>query len=342
MTGHETPKQASPSATHWFAASRSATRVAMSLLLAASLPLVGCATTPPPEPAAPPPSAAPAAPPGVMQTVVTRVDAKASPEVFASLPELPRPSPNALVEQDVGITKFRVTYSSPGVKGRVIWGDLVPYGELWRAGANAPTKLIADRDFTFAGVAVPAGSYSLMTIPKQGTWTVILNQDPKNQGTVARDPALDVAVVELAPVQAPPRERLAFEFYDTTDEQTQLVLDWAGLRLAMPIAVDTKQHVAASVEATLENAWRPLFNAGRHAFTSGDDARAVQLLQQSLQVRETWWSHWWLAQTFAKQNQLQLARQHAERALALGEGDDVFQRAFAADVKKALEGWPAS
>jgi hypothetical protein len=319
------------------------------LVLALAL-TAGCASSAPPPAQSPapaptlqtPPAQPTQAVPTVVQTVVTRVDPTPNADMISSLPQLPRPSPNAEVAQDVGITQVRVTYSSPGVKGRTIWGELVPYGELWRTGANAPTKLIVNRDFTFAGVAVPAGSYSLMTIPKQGAWTVILNQDPTNQGAFARDTKQDVAVVELTPVQAPVRERLAFAFEGTTDNQTALVLDWAGVRLAMPIGVNTDAHVAASISSTLEAAWRPLFNAGRYAFSSGDNVRAIQLLNQSLSVRETWWSHWWLAQVYAKQNQVPQARQHAQKAMELGEGDEIFQRAFAADVKKAMEGWPQS
>ena len=89
--------------------------------------------------------------------------------------ELPQPSPAARVEQQVGVTKFSVAYSSPGVKGRQVWGQLVPYDELWRTGANAATTLEASRDFSFGGKQVPAGSYALYTIPTKSTWTVILN-----------------------------------------------------------------------------------------------------------------------------------------------------------------------
>src|SRR6185503_12045359 len=89
--------------------------------------------------------------------------------------ETPAPSVKAKVEQRVGITDFAVDYSSPGVKGRPIWGTLVPYNEMWRTGANAATKLTASKDFTFGDVKVPAGTYALLTIPTSGSWTVILN-----------------------------------------------------------------------------------------------------------------------------------------------------------------------
>lgn len=283
-----------------------------------------------------------AVPAQVVQTIVTRVEAKPDSKSLSSLPELPRPSPNATVTQDVGISQVRVEYSSPGVKGRTVWGALVPYGKLWRTGANSPTKLVVDHDFTFGGVPVPAGSYSLMTLPAPAKWTFILNPDPTNQGAFGHDPKLDVALIEVSPSAAPPRERLAFMFDGTTEDRTELVLNWAGLRVAVPITVDTKKHVAESVASTVENAWRPLFNAGRHAFASGDNAGALDLLNRSVAVSGTWWNHWWIAQVLAKQNQHALARTHAQKALELGEKDDVFQRAFAEDVKKAMASWPAS
>src|SRR4051812_31675087 len=79
--------------------------------------------------------------------------------------ETPSPSPKARVEQRVGVTDVAIDYSSPGVKARKIWGELVPYDKVWRAGANAPTKLTVSRDFTFGGAAVKAGSYSVFMTP---------------------------------------------------------------------------------------------------------------------------------------------------------------------------------
>src|SRR5258707_1135501 len=91
--------------------------------------------------------------------------------------ELPAPSPKARVEQRVGITDLSIDYSSPGVKGRKIWGEVVPYDKVWRAGANAPTKLTVSRNFSFGGAAVPAGSYAVFVTPGKKTWEVALNTD---------------------------------------------------------------------------------------------------------------------------------------------------------------------
>src|SRR5262245_62823866 len=91
--------------------------------------------------------------------------------------ETPAPSPKARVEQRVGVTDVSIDYSSPGVKGRKIWGEVVPYDKTWRAGANAPTKLTASRDFKIAGTVLKAGSYSVFITPSKTGWTVAFNTD---------------------------------------------------------------------------------------------------------------------------------------------------------------------
>ncbi len=308
----------------------------------------GCAPRPcpPPPPAAATPTVGAPQPPSVMVPIVNVAsgtsNAAADPAVMNRLPELPRPSPDAELKQRVGITTMHVTYSSPAAKGRTIWGKLVPYGKPWRTGANAPTKVHVNRAFTFGGKDVPAGKYSLITIPGDKKWAVILNKDPENQGAFEHDPKHDVARVEVTAVAAPARERLAFLFENTTDVATDLVLEWAGLRVAVPMTVKTAEHIDASIAATMKTAWRPLFNAGRHHYDKGELPAALSFFDKSVAIHETWWNHWWAAQTLAKQNQHAKARVHAEKAMELGKDDRIFKRAFLQRVKKALAAWPQS
>ena len=269
-------------------------------------------------------------------------DPSASPEVMRQLPALPQPSPRAEVLQRVGITDIRVAYSSPAAKGRKIWGELVPFGERWRTGANAPTRVTFEHEVTVGGQKVPAGSYSLMTVPTEKSFTVIFNKDVKNEGVYAYDESQNVASFEVPVSDAPPRERLVFVFEDTTDEATKLVLDWAGKRVAIPIAIDTKAHVKASIDATMANAWRPLFNAGRYAVEQKDLEGALALFEKSIAIQATWWNHWWAATTLQKLGKNAEARAHAEKAKELGKDDAVYKRAFAEQVDKALAEWPQS
>jgi hypothetical protein len=255
-------------------------------------------------------------------------------------PELPAPSPKARVEQTVGVTQLSVDYSSPGVKGRTIWGGLVPYDKPWRTGANAATKLTSNKDFTFAGKAVPAGSYALYTIPTKASWTVILNSSSENWGTNGYDPKKDVARVTLKPEAIPSRERLTFIFSNTTDDGTRLDLEWEKVRLSIPIQVDTKKLVLANIESALGGAWRPHFASARWLLeNNGDLDQAMGYVDTSIAVKPTWWNNWIKAQILAKKGQAAAAVASAQKAQELGKGDQVYEGFFKEEVAKAITGW---
>jgi len=255
-------------------------------------------------------------------------------------PELPQASPKARVEQQVGLTELAVAYNSPGVKGRAVWGELVPYDELWRTGANAATMLEASRDFTFAGTKVPAGTYALYTIPGKATWTVILNKNPGANGTRGYDEKNDVARVAVTPTTIPARERLAFLFADTTDDATRLDLEWDTLRVSVPVTVDTKAQAMANIDKAVGDAWRPHFASARYLLDSGGNLdQASGYIETSIAIKPTWWNSWVKAQILAKQGKRSEAVVAAEEAQKLGTGDEIFEGFFKAPVAKAIADW---
>lgn len=255
-------------------------------------------------------------------------------------PELPQPSPKARVEQRVGLTDFAVDYSSPGVKGRKIWGGLVPYDQLWRTGANASTTLKASRDFTFGGTAVPAGTYSVFTIPGKKMWTVILNSSLTIAVTRGYDEKNDVARISVKPESAPFRERLAFLFSDTTDDTTRLDLEWEKLRVSVPITVDTTAQSRANIDKALADAWRPHFASARWLLdTNGDLTQALGYIDTSIAIKSTWWNQWVKAQILAKLGRTAEAVAAAEQAQSLGSGDQVYDSFFKDEVAKAIAEW---
>ena len=255
-------------------------------------------------------------------------------------PELPAASPKARAEQRVGLTDFAVEYSSPGVKGRKIWGGLVPYDKLWRTGANRSTKFEASNDFTFAGNKVPAGTYSLFTIPGKSEWTVVLNSVADLPGTRGYDEAKDVARAKLQPTSSPARERMTFIFSDATNDTARLDLEWAELRLSIPIGVDTASQVEASIEDALGSAWRPHFASARWLLDNdGDLDRALEYINTSETIKATWWNTWVKAQILAKQGRSPEAVASAMQAQQLGKGDDIFEGFFAERVAKSIADW---
>lgn len=263
-----------------------------------------------------------------------------TPSASAQGLELPAPSPKARVEQRVGLTDFAVDYSSPAAKKRKIWGDLVPYDQPWRTGANAATKLVASKDFTLGGKPVKAGSYALYTIPGKKSWTVILNTSTENWGTNGYDATKDVLRVELAPVAIPHRERMTFIFSDTTDDGARLDLEWEKVRLSMPLGVATKAQVSANIDKSLDDAWRPHFQAARyHLDNDGDVDKALAWIATSISVKPTWWNNWIHAQLLAKKGDVPGAIAAGDKAQGLGKGDRTYETFFKADVEKTVAEW---
>lgn len=255
----------------------------------------------------------------------------------APLP-LPALSPHASVTQTVGVTDITVDYSSPGRKERVIFGGLVPWSRLWRTGANAATKLTVSRDVTVAGTAVKAGTYSIFTIPNEASWTVILNTNP-GATTDSYDPKLDALRFEAKPTQVPRRERMAFIFSDMTDDGVRLDLEWEDTRVSLPIAVATAALAKADIDGYVAGAWRPLAGAARYTAASLKDApRAMQLIDASIAVQETWYNVWIKAGFLAETKDKKGAYKLAQRALELGRNDKGFF--FKDQVEKALKEWP--
>lgn len=255
-------------------------------------------------------------------------------------PELPQPSPKARVEQRVGLTDFSVDYSSPGVKARPIWGQLVAFDRPWRTGANAATKLTANREFKFGGKTVPAGTYALYTVPGKTQWSVALSSSTDAWGNDGFDPKKDVARIVVKPQAIRGRERLTFLFTSTTDTSASLDLEWEKVRVSIPLEVDTKSQVAANIEKSIDDAWLPHFASARYLLNNGGDMdKALGYVDQSIAIKPTWWNHWVRAQILDKKGRGPDAVATAEKAIQLGAGDRAFEAFFKADITSSLAGW---
>lgn len=159
---------------------------------------------------------------------------------------VPWDSPACTVSQTIGITDVTVTTSRPGVKGRTIWGDVVPWNEVWRAGANMNTTVSFGDEVKVEGKTLPAGKYGLHMIPRRdGNWTVIFNTDSAAWGSYRYDEKRDALRVDVKPVEAPFTEWLAFEFTDLAADHATLQLRWEKLAVPVKLGVDTDSLVVA-------------------------------------------------------------------------------------------------
>lgn len=259
--------------------------------------------------------------------------------VLAQQLDLPRPSPLAKVSQVVGLTDVSLEYSSPAVKGRKVFGTVVPLGQLWRTGANAATKITFSKDVQVADKPVPAGTYSLFSIPAQDSWTIILNKNANQGGTGQYKQDLDVLRFQVKPTTIPSRERLTFVFANTTESVTSLDLEWDTVRVSIPIKANTETQVAANIKGLEEGSWRPYNSAARYLLENKKDYdQALKLVERSLSLREDWFNVWTKAQLLAAQGKAAAACPLAKKAQALGSPnpDGFF---YSDDVKKALVEW---
>jgi hypothetical protein len=167
-----------------------------------------------------------------------------------ALVEMPPRKPRASVSQDVGLTRIRVDYRSPAVRGRDLWGATVPYGSLWRTGEDPGATISFSRDVVLGGKAVPAGTYALIAIPAPDAWTFVLNRNAALAETsLAYQPETEWTRVEATARTGEKVERLRFAFATFTNDQAELELAWGTRRLSIPVKVDTEAQILSDIDA---------------------------------------------------------------------------------------------
>lgn len=254
---------------------------------------------------------------------------------------LPRPSPNAVVTQTVGVTPVTVSYSRPAVRGRTVFGDLVPYGDVWRTGANEATTITIGDDLQVEGQPLPAGTYALFTIPGEDEWTVIFNDQAAQWGAFNRDAARDVLSVTVPAETAPHEERLAFSFDAVGDDEATLALRWAETRVPITLSVDTDAVVAARGEAAAAGSddWRvPFTYASYLADNAAYRAPVLAWLEQSASLQPTFENHALLARLHAEEGRYADAVTLGEEAVALAEAQERAPRGLDA-FRDELAAW---
>ncbi len=199
----------------------------------------------------------------------------------------PRASPNALVRQQVGATDVAVRYGRPAVRGREVFGGLVPHGEVWRTGANEATTITFSDDVTVAGQPLEAGTYALFTIPGPEQWTVIFNEEAEQWGAFSYDEGADVLRVEATPQPAPMQEQMAFRFEEVTNSTAALVLHWEETAVPVPLAVDTEEVLRRQAGAIEGTSYDDLARKARLLAAAGDFAAAAEAGRQAVEQAET-------------------------------------------------------
>lgn len=253
---------------------------------------------------------------------------------------LPQPSPKASVMQAVGLTDITIDYSSPGVKNRTIWGDVVPFDKIWRTGANSATKITFSKDVKIGGTAVPKGSYSIFTIPGKTSWTFILNKN-ETASTDEYKQDQDLLRLNVTPEACPMRERMAFSISDFNDDNAKINLEWEKVRITVPVTIGTSEQAMANIKNSTEGTWRVYNSAARYMMDTKKDYDAgLKYVDQSLQLGNEWYNNWTKAQLLAAKNNYKEALGYATKAKELGDKnpEGFF---FKTQVEKAITDWQA-
>ena len=285
-------------------------------------------------------------------------------------PFVPRPSQKASVKQTIGVTDLTINYSRPGVKGRRIWGDplstqtaqgeatldnqnirpkdaaIVPWGHAWRTGANEATQFVVTDDVFINGQKLPAGSYSLHTIPTKDEWTIIFNSEANQWGSFNYDAAKDTLRVKVKPEWVSEnKEWLEYWIDPITDNTAQVNIRWEKVRV--PFTVEVKDVTAlalgkarAAVAAAKPDDWTTPYQAASFALSipdKADQAEATRWLEQSIKTKETYQNLSAKARMLAAQGKTEEAIAVGEKALTLGKA----AKANTSGLEKSLGEWKA-
>ena len=251
-----------------------------------------------------------------------------------TIPRVPRVSPGAEARQIVGLSEITITYHRPGVKGRPIWGGLLPYDQVWRAGANEPTMISFSDPVTVDGHALKAGTYRFLVIPSQGPWTLIFNAELENSGSMY-DSTYDVVKLQVTPEAGPHEEWMSFAFTDLTSRSTRVVLAWEKIRVGFTATFDTMEKLSSSL-----GDWRTLNQAARYAITeAGDQEKALEWIDRSLAIERTSTNTRTKAEILAARGNFAEAVQLGEESIALSRARN--PNADIAAVEAMIAEWKA-
>jgi hypothetical protein len=238
--------------------------------------------------------------------------------------DLPLESQSSQVMQEIGITKISVTYHRPRVKGRKVWGWIVPYGAVWRAGADENTVFEVTDPVTVEGKALPKGVYGLHMIPGESEWTVIFSKRANSWGSYSYDPAEDALRVTVRPQTTDMRDALTYDFDDPMPDGVTVTMRWEKVAVPFKIAVNTNEIVQASLrDQQLHSRWEYFWSAWNDASTylldnslSPDDA--LKYADRSIQLEERFENLITKVRALERLHRAREAADVRDKALAMG------------------------
>jgi hypothetical protein len=233
----------------------------------------------------------------------------------------PQPSPGQTIKQDFGISSIELNYSRPGIKGRKIFGDLVPYGKVWRTGANSATRIKFTDDVTIGGQPLKAGEYAIYTVPDEKEWQIIINKGSANWGTDYKQED-DIFRVKAAAVKLDqPVETFTMQFANVKSNTADLQIIWDKTMVSVPITTDVDQKVMAQIDNALNKDNRPYFQAAMYYMETGRDLnKAVEWLDKAIEQNpNAYWVYHQKANALARLGKKEEAKTTAQKSMELAK-----------------------
>ncbi len=254
----------------------------------------------------------------------------------------PRLSPSASITQVAGITEIAITYARPSVNERTIWGELVPYDSVWRAGANEATTFAVSTDVTVEGKPLAAGQYSLFTIPGKEKWTIIFNKVAEQWGAYQYDAAQDALRLEVKPAPAPFTELHTFRIDDVTTTSARVVLHWEKLEVAFGVEIDTpKLAYERALKEAAEDA-EAAFSWARYFYAENiHSEKALEWVDAAVAAEPSYWNLSAQARLQHRVGKVDEAKVAAEKAIAMAADDQYaqFAKPDAEELSKEMQDW---
>ena len=232
----------------------------------------------------------------------------------------PLPSPPQTIKQDFGLSSIELSYSRPGMKGRKIFGDLVPFGKVWRTGANNATTLTFGDDVMIGATKIPAGKYGLLTIPDKDKWTFIISKqlDVTNPSAYKQDQ--DVVRVMAEPMKVKENiESFTMQFANLKPASCELLVRWENTQVALPISTDVESKVMAQIDQLMNKDNRPYYTAALYYMDNGKDLnQALAWFDKAAEMQpDAYWVYHQRANCLAKLGKKDEAKASAEKSKAL-------------------------
>lgn len=243
----------------------------------------------------------------------------------ASAQDLPMPSPAANFTQRVGVSDISMIYSRPAVKGRTIWGDLVPYNEMWRAGANASTKIEFSTEVLINGINVKAGKYALFILPTAAEWTFVISTYTEGWGTTGYTEASDVVRISVKPQESGMVENLMFSIDNIKDDACEVNLSWEKMTAGFDVSIKTKDLAGKNVANLVkeaDNSFRKYNDAAKWYLSTEENAKAVDMAEKSVAQSKKFWNLTVLSEAYMANDNKKMAIKTAKEALALSEKEE--------------------